>query len=466
MKKLNILLLLLLANALIGQKASAFDSLFNQLYAEKAFNGNVLIAEKGIVIYKKSFGLANEQTKEALNEQSIFELASVSKQFTAMAIVILEEKGKLKYDDLMSKYLPELDYYKNVTIRNLLNHTSGLPDYMQLLDSFLIDETWEKKTKIATNKDIIQVFAQHKPKLEFEPSEKWEYSNTGYALLASIIEKVSGQTYAEFLKSNIFAPLKMVNTFIYTRRYKPQTIKNYAFGYVYSDSLKKNVLPDDIKGLDLYVYTLDGIVGDGTVNSTTNDLLIWDRALYSNQFITLKAKSEIFQVAKLKDGSETKYGFGWGIEKHKTFGNIQNHSGGWPGYATFIERHTDNDKTIIVLQNNDNEKTKNPIKRIRDILYNIKPLILNSDYLKKLSGNYKTDKDKIKKVIFENGKLYVPMNEEVKLELEPISKTVFKIIGFSPEVKYEFIIENEEVKKCIITQPEQGVKGEAIKINY
>jgi CubicO group peptidase (beta-lactamase class C family) len=159
----------------------------NSFSRNEKFNGNILIAEKGKVIYKKSFGFSNETTKEKLNENSIFELASVSKQFTAMAIVILKEKGQLKYDDKISKYIPELKAY-NITIRNLLNHTGGLPDYKEVMDSVF------DKSKIATNKDVISIFAQLKPEVLFEPNTKWEYSNTGYALLASIIEKVSGMS--------------------------------------------------------------------------------------------------------------------------------------------------------------------------------------------------------------------------------------------------------------------------------
>lgn len=204
-------------------------------------------------------GFANESTKEKLNENSIFELASVSKQFTAMAIVILKEKGKLNYDDKMSKFIPELSNYNHITIRNLLNHTGGLPDY-------------------------------------------WEYSNTGYALLASIIENVSGMSYGDYLNKVIFKPLKMNNTFVYTRRYTPQKISNYAYGYVYSDSLKKYFLPDDLDETKIVVW-LDGIVGDGTVNSTVNDLLKWDRALYKDQLVSKESKKEIFTSSELNDST-------------------------------------------------------------------------------------------------------------------------------------------------------------------
>ncbi|WP_158728674.1 MULTISPECIES: serine hydrolase [unclassified Flavobacterium] len=464
MKKIFLMLLVLIANDLLAQKTQKIDSLFQKLSSNKEFNGNVLIAEKGKVIYKNSFGLANETNKEKLNENSIFELASVSKQFTAFAIVILKEKGKLKYEDKIGDILPQLSFYKNITVRNLLNHTSGLPDYMKILDSLLIDKTWDNKTKIATNKDILDVFEKHKPSLLFEPNENWEYSNTGYAILASIIEKISGKSFAEFLKTEIFKPLKMNKTFVYTRRLKPQNIKNYAFGYVYSDSLKTNQLPDQIKGLDLYVYTLDGIVGDGTVNSTINDLLKWDRNLYTNQLVSKNGIAEIFTDATLNNGTKTEYGFGWMIDNNETFGKIANHSGSWPGYISFIERHVNNDKTIILLQNNDTKNTKIPSKQIRDILYDIKPLIFSEQYLKMISGDYKTEKGTIKKILHENGKLYIPMSEEEKFELEPINKTLFRIIGFSPEVRYEFIFENEKVTKYIVTQPEQGVKNEAMKI--
>lgn len=463
MKKIFLILIVLITNNLLAQKTQKLDSLFQKLSSNKEFNGNVLIAEKGKVIYKNSFGLANETSKEKLNENSIFELASVSKQFTAFAIVILKEKGKLNYEDKIGDILPQLSFYKNITIRNLLHHTSGLPDYMKILDSLLIDKTWDNKTKIANNKDILDVYEKYKPSLLFEPNEKWEYSNTGYAILASIIEKVSGKSYAEFLKAEIFKPLKMNNTFVYTRRLKPQNIKNYAFGYVYSDSLKTNQLPDQIKGLDLYVYTLDGIVGDGTVNSTIADLLKWDRNLNTNKLVSKNGMNEVFNPTTLNNGIKTKYGFGWFIDNNETFGKIVNHSGSWPGYISYIERHIDNDKTIILLQNNDNRNTKIPSKLVRNIIYNIKPVTFSDDYLKKISGDYKTEQGNIKKILYENGKLFIPMSAEDKFELEPITKTLFTVIGFSPEVRYEFVFENDKVKKYIVTQPEQGIKKEAIK---
>lgn len=211
------------------------DKILDSLFVQQKFNGNILIAEKGQIIYTRSYGIANETTKEKLTPKSIFELASCSKQFTAMGIVILKEKGKLNLDDKISKYIPELSNYTEISIKNLLHHTGGLPDYMPIMDTI-----WDK-SKIATNNDIIDIFSKYKPKVLFEPNSKHEYSNTGYVILAIIIERVSGLTYAEFLNEYIFKPLKMKNSFVYNRRLSPKKIKNYAFGYLFIKSQNKYI---------------------------------------------------------------------------------------------------------------------------------------------------------------------------------------------------------------------------------
>ena len=170
--------MLFIALILHGQNSvQRIDSLLNALNYSKKINGSFLIAEKGKIIYQKCFGYANELTKEKVNANSVFELASCSKQFTAMAVMILKEKGKLKLEDDFIKYIPELSKYKNITIRNLLNHTAGLPEYMQFMDTIF------DKTKIATNNDMVKLFSKYKPPVLFEPNTKYQYSNIGYAVL-------------------------------------------------------------------------------------------------------------------------------------------------------------------------------------------------------------------------------------------------------------------------------------------
>ncbi|RQO40539.1 serine hydrolase [Chryseobacterium sp. KBW03] len=387
-------------------EAKTLDSLFTALHHQKKFNGNVLVAEKGKPIFEKSYGMADEEAKRPLNLQSTFELASVSKQFTAMGIVLLQKAGKLNYDDKISKYLPELAFYDKITVRNLLNHTSGLPDYMELFE-----KNWDK-SKIAVNDDIIKEFAKSKPALEFEPNQQFEYSNTGYAFLASIIERVSKKSFGEFMNQNIFKPLDMKHTLVYRSRYQPQTISNYALGYE-ADNTGKIVLLDS-HGKQNYSYYLDGIVGDGMVNSTLEDLLKWDRALYTDKLVNENDKKLIFNDVTTTNGKASNYGFGWFVKKTTKYGKIANHSGGWAGYTTFIERHLDHDKTFILLQNNSTPEIMIPTDDVRKVLYheklgveNLKKTTPTADQLQAYTGVYSTADFPMKiKVFVQNGTLY------------------------------------------------------------
>lgn len=359
MKSIFILLLFMFSLAVFSQeRIQKIDSIFLSLYNTDQFNGNILIAEKGSIIYRKSFGLANEDTKEKLNENSIFELASVTKPFTAMAIMILKEQGKLNIDDKIAKHLPELSNYDTITIRNLIHHTGGLPDYMTLMNPI-----WDVN-KIATNTDVINMLKELHPTVLFESNTKMAYSNTGYVLLASIIERVSGTTYADFLDTAIFKPLKMTRTFVNNDKFSTRKISNYASGYIYVGG--KYILPDDFDRTKFVIW-LDGIVGDGSINSTTIDLLKWDRALYTNTLFSKESMKDIFKNGSLNDGSLTKHAFGWRVLETVPFGKIARHSGGWPGYITYIERNLDTDKTIIILQNHYNRAM--PKQEIRNILY-------------------------------------------------------------------------------------------------
>lgn len=378
-----------------------------------------------------------------------------------MGIVQLQKEGKLSYDDKVSKYIPELENYNGITIKNLLTHTGGLPDYMRLTG-----DNWDK-TKIATNDDILKLFLVLKPKKDFEPNEKWEYSNTGYLTLATIIERVSGKTFGEYLNEKIFKPLDMKNTFVYRRRFQPKKVNNYAQGYIYSDSLKRKILPDEI-GEDFYVVYLDGIFGDGIINSNLQDLLKWDRALYKSEIINEQDRKMIFSSYKIEDSSETHYGFGWMIDSTKTNGKMASHSGGWAGYLSYIERDIDNDKTIIILQNNSTPETVIPIKNTRRILYNLpveNPIKLDTIILKKYAGIYLNESGKEKEIIFKDNKLWLPMNPEFQLELIPVSKTKFIVDGFSPEVTYTFILNDKgNVKKYRVQQEAEDIDIEANRI--
>ena len=435
-------------------KTERLDSLFTEFHEYEEFNGNVLIAENGKIIFQSSYGLANEESNEKLNIETVFELASVSKQFTAMGIVQLKKEGKLSYDDDISKFIPELSNYKGITIKNLLTHTGGLPDYMSLAE-----KEWDK-SKIATNQDIIKLLQDFKPEKEFESNKDYAYSNTGYLLLGTIIERVSGQSFGEYLNDKIFEPLEMDDTFVYRRRYEPKEVSNYAQGYIYSDSLDRRILPDE-NGKEFFFVYLDGIVGDGMVNSNLHDLLKWDRALYSSRLIDEQDKNLIFYPHTYADSLETDYGFGWFIKEDPTFGKIVSHSGGWAGYRTYIERHLDNDKTIIILQNQGTRKIKMPYGQSRKILYDLpieKTVRLEDDTLKKYEGIYVKENGEDVALVFREKSLWVPIRSYTKFPLIPVSKTKFILYGFRPEVTYEFILDEKgNVNSYRVQQIETGV---------
>lgn len=330
---------------------ASIDSMMQAAVDTAKFNGNILVAKGGEIVYQKSFGQSNFYTGEALNDSTMFELASVSKAFTAMAIMMLKEQGKLSYEDDVTKYLPELPY-KGMTIRHFLTHTSGIADYGDVM----MNDGWDFK-KIAYNDDMIMSFKRQKPPVVFQPGEKWEYSNTAYAMLATIVGRVSGKTYGQFLAENIFTPLGMKRTRTYNTRRAGEKISNYAYGFVYSDSLNKYVLPDSLKQY-FYVYTLDGIEGDGIVNSTTGDLFKWDQALYTDKLVSKASLEEAFTSGKLNSDSLHNYGFGWFIENDPVNGKIVRHSGGWPGYRTLIVRLVDKNECIIILTNNNGESAR------------------------------------------------------------------------------------------------------------
>lgn len=341
-------------------RVSQLDSIFTALYDAGEFNGNVLIAEDGKPLYQKSFGLANNENLQRLDLNSPLLLGSVSKQFTAFGIVLLKQQGKLNYDDNIQQYLPELPY-KGITIRHLLTHTSGIPDY-----SILMDLHWNN-TKRASNQDRVNMLVKYHPAAFFQPGTSYEYSNTGYVILALLIEKVSGISYQQFMEDNIFKPAGMKRTMVYAHYSQPRQLIEYALSYTYQDSLYQYNLPYPVSAYETAGWE-DGIVDQDGISSTTSDLLAWDQLLYNNKLIPADALQEIFTPAKTKKG-ETDYGFGWHIQQLYQYGKIAYHNGDWPGYIAYIERHMDSKKTIIILRNRFTPEIKMPIDLIRSILY-------------------------------------------------------------------------------------------------
>ena len=455
--KYTVIVLMLICTSSFGQdRVQKFESLLNALYENGQINGNFLMAEHGKIVYQQSFGLANETTNQKLDENSIFDIASITKQFTAMAIMILHERGKLNLNDPIVKFIPELGFYEGITIQHLLNHTSGLPDYMTMFDEVF------DKAKIATNEDVITMLCKQRPDVHFLPNESHEYSNTGYVLLASIIEKVSGKTYDSYLSEAIFEPLEMKNTFVYSRRLAPQKIENYAYGYVFSDSLNNYILPDSIDAYKEVVY-LDGVVGDGGINSTVIDLLKWDRALYTSMLISSKGMEEIFSQTMLEDGSQVPYGYGWQMDHHLKYGKIVFHGGGWPGYAAFIARHITDDKTIIILQNHDDITL--PLNSIRNILYgknNSDYGSMNQEQLKMLEGAYEVQPGFILEIQNLGGHLFAKTTGQPTLELTYKKDKEYALEEINADIIFNFD-ETSAVKSLTFSKGAMSLEAKKIR---
>lgn len=432
MKKLFFATYFLVATAKLcpaqsSKEALQLDSVFTVLAHQNQFNGSVIIADKGKIVLKKGYGFSNEQSKTLNNPQTIFEIASCSKQFTAAAIVLLKRKGKLDYNDKLSKYLPELSFWDKVTINDLLRHTSGLP-------SFMVDmqDNWDQK-KIATNADVINFYAKRKDTLKFEPKTRHQYSNTNYAILASIIEKASGKTYADFLKQYIFEPLNMKSSFVYNRRQQPKTIKNYATGYVWATNSFKKVVSEDPAYDEKMIYYLDGVVGHAKVNSSVEDLFKWITSLRTNSLLTQKEFDEMTEVSQTTTGKNIAYGYGLDVSKKQdkfSYG----HTGSWDGYVSFIYQNVIKDRSIIILENF--KFGTYPFKNINEILdhqpisVEFKPRLSQAENeTTKFVGPYVDEKESVEKhiITFKEGHLIYNTDKNIwDMRFFPISANEFK----------------------------------------
>ena len=326
MKHISLLILTLvsLSACHIKDRKERIGELMTALNRKGDFNGSILVAENGNIIYDTAFGFANLLTREPLNDSSSFYLASVSKQFTAMAIMILKGQNKLSYNDTLTKFFPQFPAYANkITIRNLLMHTSGLPDYFGMGNLYRPG---------LNNQDVLNALIAQK-KLNFYPGNRFSYSNSGYVMLAMIAEKVSGKPFNVFMKEFIFDPLGMKNTLVFDSS-KP-VIKNRAVGF------NKNGELDDYEILT---------AGDGGIYSTTHDLFLWDQSLYHNKLVDSSTLAEAFHEAKLNNGSLSNYGFGWAIVRNAN-NKIIHHSGSLNGYRTAIYMDMENHNSIIILTN-------------------------------------------------------------------------------------------------------------------
>ena len=336
-----------LNDQIVAKRAKQADELFSELN-QAGMNGVVLYAEQGQVVYEKAFGWRdlNSRQKDSLRVDDAFQLSSDSKMFTAEAIMLLQAEGKLSYDDDVRKYIPELPY-EGITIRMLLHHRSGLPRY----DS-MADEHWPDRKKPFSNEALIKMLAEKKPEPYGVPDGCYFYNNINYALLASVVERVSGQHFEDFMRERIFEPLGMAHSFIYSMRGETE-VSLY--------------LPVEAQGHDLYrkgpVKTqndyLNGVMGDKIMFSTVEDLWIFNQALDKHVLLPDSLQAEAFKPGSPTWKNDENYGFGWRMSKQHP--GMYFHYGWWKGYRSAVIRDESRNRFLALLCNTTYNCSPDPI---------------------------------------------------------------------------------------------------------
>lgn len=336
-------------------KKALMENLAQALQEKDGFNGAWLYAEKGEIVSKGVLGFRDPEDTLPITEDTIFQLASISKTFTSAAVMLLMRQGLLSPEDEITKFFPDIPY-PGVTVRHLLTHTSGIPDYFDDADWFI--DIWKEEKRVPGNDEILRFLRETKAKPYFAPGEGLHYSNTGYNLLALLVERLSGVPYEEFLQQNIFEPAGMTATRCCHIRRDGVPFENYAQATVFENG---RWVADVDSEEDGDVVAFDGLNGDDYVFTNIFDMLKWDLALREGRVLTPEEQQLMYTPGKLNNGEDAVYdeedtlgyGLGWAVGREEALGLVVSHSGGMPGVATWFERFIDADRVLVILSNRD-----------------------------------------------------------------------------------------------------------------
>lgn len=384
-----------------------FDTLLQERYKPDGPGATVLVAKQGKIIYHKAFGLANIELQVPMKPNNVFEIGSITKQFTSVAILMLMEQGKLTIQDEITKFIPDYPTHgKKITIHHLLNHTSGIKSYTSMNLS-------EIAAKDMTPTELINYF-KNEP-MDFDPGEKWLYNNSGYIILGFIIEKISGQSYEGFVEQNIFTPLAMNNSYYGSKR---EVIKNRASGYQTREGYVNSAY-----------LSMTLPYAAGSLMSTVEDLHKWQNAVNTNVLVKAETIKKAFQNTTLNNGKPTYYGYGWSVNEIKGIPTIE-HGGGIFGYTSYQIYIPEEDVHAAILTNcNCNSPT--------DITIRIAAIAIDKPYgkekiadvsasaLKKLTGVYEFEDGAVRSISLKDGQLYSQRDAGKKFKIFPKTENTF-----------------------------------------
>lgn len=442
------LIITLNGNAQISKKQiNQIDSLFIDWNKPNHPGGSIGVMKNDKIVFSRSYGLASLEYLAPNSTETIFNIASVSKQFTAMGIVLLHIQGKLSIDDDIRKYLPELpDFGEKITIRQMLHHTSGL----RSLHAMLGLAGWRADDS-RTNEDLYR-FMNMQRDLNFKPGSEFMYCNTGYMLMVKIIEKVTAEKFPTWMKKNIFEPLGMNHTYVEDKYNR--VVTNNATSY------NKSIDGNYLRAVEYWGY-----VGSGNIHSTTNDLLKWLSNFYAPQTNWEEAFKLMKTLDKLNDGSDNNYAFGLFIDKHLGNDLIQ-HSGAIGGFRTYAGTYPDKKLSIVVLTNFSASSSGSKANQIHEILLtkldadnsepvkkndSLKQIYLSNDELKKYESSYLNDKDSYaRKIYLRNDTLRYFRSSTSESPIVPIGNDEFQMLTTDADLKIKFTI-NGKLKSMIVT---------------
>lgn len=336
------------------------DRIFVQLKAARGPGAAVLVIKGGNTVFERGYGVADLRSLRKIGAHTNFRLASCTKQFTAMAVMLLVRDGKLRYEDRLTDIFPDFPQYgRAITIRNLLNHTSGLLDYEDLMAKPAPGTAPEEIPQIK-DAGVLQLL-KHQQTTKFPPGSKWDYSNSGYAVLAMVVERVSGEPFGNFLHDRIFAPLDMKQTVAYEKG--KNTVASRAYGHTHEAGAWR----------EMDQSPTSAVLGDGGVYSSLDDLAKWDRALTRHTLLSEDEMKPAITPVKVADGSVQEpdgkpaaYGFGWFLNPYGDHPRMW-HYGETVGFRTTIQRFVEGNLTIIVLCNRDDAVPANLALKLADL---------------------------------------------------------------------------------------------------
>lgn len=397
----------------------------------------LMVRRQGKVVRAEGYGMANLEHRVPVKPETVFQSGSVGKQFTAMAVMMLVEQGKLSLDEPVSRYLDAPAEWKGITVRHLLTHTSGLGDYPE-------DFPMQKDS---TEDDELKMAMAQKP--EFVPGARWSYSNLGYLTLGALIHKVSGQFYGDLLAERVFRPLGMTRTRIIS---EADIIPDRAAGYQLVDGAIKN---------QEWVAPSLNTTADGSLYFTVLDLAKWDEALEQGKLISKAGYDALWSPVKLNDGSTAPYGFGWSIHQAANGHRLLEHGGAWQGFTTCIARYPDDRLTVVVLCNLAGATPSFIAHRVAGMYEPAlvppphKAIRLEPGQVKRYEGVYRQKEDTLTvRATGDSGRLKVTFSGRSR-EIVPESETGF--FDEDSDRTYRFVLENGKVTGVEIAMPEKIV---------